>query len=91
MRGGITTREGKTPSPSATLSTTYLTWTDVGSSLVLRGYRPTINHMNHDKALMGNIPSGNDPTSLFVPNRKDFKTNLLLNSVASYDTHIIYK
>jgi hypothetical protein len=36
--------------PSATLSTTNPTWTDLGANLGLRGQRPATNNLNHDKA-----------------------------------------
>ena len=66
------------PSPSATLSTTNHTWTDVGSNLVLRGNRSVTNHVSHDKTRVGNIPSGIAPSDLFVPSRKQIKTNYLI-------------
>jgi hypothetical protein len=43
---------GKT-CPSATLSTTNPTWTDLGSNPGLRGRRPAANHMSHGTALGG--------------------------------------
>jgi hypothetical protein len=39
---------GKT-CPSATLSTTNLTWTDLGSNPGLRGERPATNRLSHGK------------------------------------------
>jgi hypothetical protein len=36
--------------PSATLSTTNLTWTDPGSNPGLRGERPATNRLSHGKA-----------------------------------------
>jgi hypothetical protein len=49
--------EGKTRSnrgencPSATFSTSKLTWTDLELTLHLRGYREVTNRLNHDTAL----------------------------------------
>ena len=37
--------------PSATLSTTNLTWTDLGSKLVLHSERLAANHLSHSKAI----------------------------------------
>jgi hypothetical protein len=37
--------------PSATLSTTNLTWTDPGSNPDLGGERPVINHLSHGTAI----------------------------------------
>jgi hypothetical protein len=38
---------GKKTCPSATLSTTNLTWTDPGSNPGLRGERPATNRLSH--------------------------------------------
>jgi hypothetical protein len=47
-RGKPTTR--RKTSPSATLSTTNLTWTDPGSNPGLRGERPATNRLSHGTA-----------------------------------------
>jgi hypothetical protein len=44
--------------------------------------------VSHDKVRVGNIPSGIAPSDLFVPNRKQFNTNILFNFVAREDIYI---
>jgi hypothetical protein len=43
--------------PSATLSTTDLMWTDLGSNLRFRGERPVTNRLRHDATFEGVIES----------------------------------
>jgi hypothetical protein len=50
-RGKPTTR--RNTCPSATLSTTNLTWTDPGSNPGLRGGRPATNRLSHGTTLAG--------------------------------------
>jgi hypothetical protein len=54
-RGGIILTGGnritwRKTCPSATLSTTNLTWTDQGANPCLRGLRPATNHLSHRTA-----------------------------------------
>jgi hypothetical protein len=43
---------GEKPVPSATLSTTNLTWTDPGSDPGLRGERPATNRLSHGTTIL---------------------------------------
>jgi hypothetical protein len=56
-RGKPTTR--RKTCPSATLSTTNLTWTDPGSSPGVRGERPATNRLSHGTAFISFTASGN--------------------------------
>jgi hypothetical protein len=49
-RGKPTTR--RKTCPSATLSTTNLTWTDLGSNPGLRGERPATNRLSHGTVIV---------------------------------------
>jgi hypothetical protein len=50
LTGENRSTRGKT-CPSATLSTTNLTWTERGSNLALRGERPATNCVSHGTAI----------------------------------------
>ena len=53
--GNTTDRGKRKNSPSATLSTTNLMWTDLGSNLRLCDVRPGTNGLRHDTTLKTNL------------------------------------
>jgi hypothetical protein len=57
---------GKT-CPSATLSTTNLTWTNPGSNPGLRGGRPAVNRLSHVTAYLTLVSSSFSPRHVSAP------------------------
>jgi hypothetical protein len=91
-RGKPTTR--RKTCPSATLSTTNLTWTYLGSNPGLRGERPATNRLSHGTASIQYFPLTIEETYNSVGSRPqgrfcyclctDYLTMLLRSSVGRY-------